>query len=187
MAMKALRPLVVCALALAVTGCGTALVPANQVASVGDGISVMPQRPWNRMAKDPETWTTQGPQIDMVRFFSGIKSGHAILDGVRDDRLNFDNKMLPNDIQDLVVATLQAEGNKTVQASNLAPCDFGSGKGFRFDLSFASAGDLEMKGAAIARKQDDKLDLILFQAPAEYYFGEMAPDVQKIFASVQAK
>ena len=186
--MKFPRSFLACSLALALTGCGSAaLIPADKAASVGDGISVMPQRPWNRLAKDPETWTTQGPQIDMVRFFAGVKSGRALISGVRGDNLNFDAKMLPNDIQDLVVATLQAEGNKTIQAGNLAPCNFGAGKGFCFDLSFASADDLEMKGLAMARKQNDQLDLILFQAPAEYYFGEMAPDVQKAFASVQAK
>jgi hypothetical protein len=99
----------------------------------------------------------------------------------------FDAKMLPNDIQDLVVATLQKEGNKTIQAGDLAPCNFGAGKGFCFDLTFASPADLEMKGLVMARKQGDQLDLILFQAPAEYYFGEMSPDVQKVFASVEAK
>ena len=39
----------------------------------------------------------------------------------------------------------------------------------------------------MARKQNDQLDVILFQAPAKYYFGEMSPDVKKVFASVQAK
>jgi hypothetical protein len=185
--MKALYPLLVCAIALTLTGCGTALVSPGKEVSVGDGITVMPQRAWNRFATDPEMWSTQGPQIDEVRFFSGIKSGRPLLAGIRDDRLNFDAKMLPNDIQDLVVATLQAEGNKTVQAGGLAPCPFGAGKGFCFDLSFANPADLEMKGLAMARKQNDRLDLILFQAPAEYYFGEMSPDVRKVFASVQAK
>jgi hypothetical protein len=147
----------------------------------------MPQRSWNRLTGDPEVWTAQGPQIDQVRFFSGIKSGTALIPAVGGDRLDFDAKMLPNDIQDLVVATLQAEGNKTIQATNLAPCTFGSGKGFCFDLSFASPAELEMKGLAMARKQNERLDLIIFQAPVEYYFGEMSPDVQKIFASVQAK
>jgi hypothetical protein len=185
--MRFLRPLVICALALAVTGCGTALVPSDRIASVGNGISVMPQRSWNRIATDPEVWTTQGPQIDQVRFYAGVKSGHALVPGVRGDRLDFDAKMLPNDIQDLVVATLQQEGNKAIQTGNLAPCNFGAGKGFCFDLAFASPADLEMKGLAMARKKNDQLDLILFQAPAEYYFGEMAPDMQKVFASVQAK
>jgi hypothetical protein len=186
--MKLLRPLLVSAFALAVTGCANVeLVPADKPASVGNSISVMPQRAWNRISKDPDVWTTQGPQIDQVRFFAGVKSGQPLLRAIRDDRLNFDAKMLPNDIQDLVVATLQREGNKTIQAGNLAPCNFGSGKGFCFDLTFASAADVEMKGRAMARKQNDQLDLILFQAPAEYYFAEMSPDVQKVFASVQAK
>lgn len=189
--MRYLRPLIVSALALALTGCATLeLVPADKAASVGNGISVMPQRSWNKVAKSPEVWTTQGPQIDQVRFFSGVKSGQALIavPGLKPEQVGvFDAKMLPNDIQDLVVATLQKEGNKTIQAGNLAPCNFGAGKGFCFDLTFASPNDLEMKGLAMARKQKDQLDLILFQAPAEYYFGEMAPDVQKVFASVQAQ
>lgn len=186
--MKILRPLVALSFALVVTGCANLeLVPADKLASVGNSISVMPQRAWNKIAKDPDVWTTQGPQIDQVRFFAGVKSGQPLLRGIRDDRMNFDSKMLPNDIQDLVVATLQREGNKAIQAGNLAPCNFGSGKGFCFDLTFASPSDLDMKGLAMARKQDDRLDLILFQAPVEYYFSEMSPDVQKIFASVQAK
>jgi hypothetical protein len=186
--MKLLRPLIASAFALVLTGCANfELVPADKAASVGNGISVMPQRPWNKVAKSPDTWTTQGPQIDKVRFFSGVKSGQPLLATLRDEKLNFDAKMLPNDIQDLVVVTLQREGNKTIQAGNLAPCDFGTAKGFCFDLTFASPGDLDMKGRAMARKQNDQLDLILFQAPAEYYFSEMSPDVQKVFASVQAK
>jgi hypothetical protein len=189
--MRHLRPLIVSALALALAGCATLeLVPADKAASVGNGISVMPQRSWNKIAKNPDTWTTQGPQIDRVRFFAGIKPGHALMEipGMKPEQVGlFDAKMLPNDIQDLVVATLQKEGDKTIQAGNLAPCNFGAGKGFCFDLTFVSPADLEMKGLAMARKQSDRLDLILFQAPAEYYFGQMSPDVQKVFASVQAK
>src|SRR5689334_12739890 len=116
MVMNFLRPFALCVLALTLAGCGNALIPGDRMASIGNGINVMPQRPWNRIATDPETWTTQGPQIDQVRFFSGVRSGHALIPGVRDDRLDFDAKMLPNDIQDLVVATLQREGNKTIQA-----------------------------------------------------------------------
>src|SRR4051812_24695341 len=102
---------VVCLL-LGLAGCGTTLVPADKPVDVGSSFNVMPQRPWNRIAKSPEAWTTQGPQIDMVRFFSGVRSGEAMVPGLPDERYKFDVKMLPNDIQDLVVATLQAEGNK---------------------------------------------------------------------------
>jgi len=185
--MKVFRPLFVFSFALVLAGCGAALVPSDKPAAIGNGVSVMPQRSWNRIAKAPEAWTTQGPQIDMVRFFSGVRSGDPLISRLPDDRYKFDAKMLPNDIQDLVVATLQSEGNKTVQADNLAPCPFGAAKGFCFDVYFASPDDLEMKGLAMARKQNDRLDLILFQAPAEYYFGEMSPDVKKLFASTQAQ
>lgn len=185
--MRAIRIFFALSCLMTLAGCGTALVAADRSADIGNGISVMPQRAWNRIAKEPETWTTQGPQIDMVRFFSGIRSGSSLLSGISGDRLAYDSKMLPNDIQDLVVATLQNEGNKTIQAGNLAPCAFGNDRGFCFDLSFISAGDLEMKGLSMARKHNDRLDLILFQAPAEYYFGEMSADVKKLFVSVRSQ
>lgn len=185
--MKYVPRLSAICLVLILAGCGATLVAPEKPVELGNSFNVVPQRPWNRIAKSPEIWTAQGPQIDMVRFFAGIRSGEPLMSGLPDARYKFEAKMLPNDVQDLVVATLQAEGNKTIQASNLAPCPFGQAKGFCFDLTFASPGDLEMKGMAMARKQDERLDLILFQAPAEYYFGEMSSDVGKLFASTQVK
>jgi len=181
------RFLLMLPLVLALSGCATALVAPDRPAEVGNDVTVMPQRAWNRLTNDPEAWTTQGPQIDLIRFFSGIRSGDALLAGVRGSRFDFDAKMLPNDIQDLVIATLQLEGNKAVRADNLAPCPFGGDKGFCFDLAFVSADDLEMKGLAIARKHDGRLDLFLFQAASEYYYGEMISDVRKLFASAQTQ
>jgi hypothetical protein len=158
--MKAFCSFLVLPLLAVLTGCSTALVAPDKPAAVGDGITVTPQRPWNRIATDPEAWSTQGPQVDMVRFFSGIRSGRPLMPGVPDKRFDFAAKMLPNDIQDLVVTTLQMEGYTTAQAGNLAPCPFGGDKGFCFDLSFASSDGLEMKGLAMARKHNDRVDLI---------------------------
>src|SRR6185503_8962245 len=114
------RFLLMLPLVLALSGCATALVAPDRPAEVGNDVTVMPQRAWNRLTNDPEAWTTQGPQIDLIRFFSGIRSGDALIAGVRGSRFDFDAKMLPNDIQDLVIATLQLEGNKAVRADNLA-------------------------------------------------------------------
>ena len=99
----------------------------------------------------------------------------------------FDSKMLPNDIQDLLVGTLQKEGYQNVRPGSLAPCTFGSGTGFCFDLTFASPDGLEMKGLVLADKRDSGLDMVAFLAPSEYYFGELSPTVSKVFASIQAK
>ena len=44
-----------------------------------------------------------------------------------------------------------------------------------------------MKGMTMARKQGDTLDVFLFEAPSEYYFGALSPTVSKLFASAQTK
>ena len=166
------------------------LVPADRPASVGNGVTVMPQRQWNQIKADQIVWTTEGTGVDEIVFLTGIKAGKPLIEmpGVKDERVGiFDAKMLPNDIQDLLVGTLTKQGYQTVRPGNLTPCPFGASQGFCFDLDFSTSGGLVMKGMTMARKQADTLDLFLFQAPAEYYFGELSPSVSKVFASAQTK
>jgi hypothetical protein len=44
-----------------------------------------------------------------------------------------------------------------------------------------------MRGRAIARLQNGVLDLLVFTAPADYYFGEVAPAADQIFSSIALK
>jgi len=165
-------------------------VPADRPAAVGNGITVAPQRQWNQIKDDQIVWTTEGSNVDKLIFLTGIKPGQPLLEvpGIKDERIGvFDSKMLPNDIQDLVVGTLTKTGYKTVQPGNLTPCSFGSGRGFCFDLDFSTRDGLQMKGLTMARKQGDTLDVFLFEAPSEYYFGALSPTVSKVFASAQTK
>ena len=184
--MKVLRPILICCTALLLAGCAGGMIAPGKEASIGNGMHVTPERAWNRISGDPEIWTSEGPLIDRVYFFTGIKSGRALISGVHDDRVAFDAKMLPNDVEDLVVTTLTRTGYQGVRAGSLAPCPFGADKGFCFDLSFATDDGLEMKGMAMARNRAGTLDLFLFHAPAEYYYGALSPDVSKLFASAQS-
>ena len=179
---------------LLLAGCGTAgLVDPGQPASVGDGVSVMPQVKWNQFSNShlhEILWTQNGFSLDTLRFVTGIKSGKPLYPvlGVRKDMLDaFDAKMLPNDIQDLVVSTMEKEGLENVHPGNLAPCPFGTASGFCFDLDFATRDGLMMKGKVIASKRAGQLDLFRFQAPAEYYYDAMSPTVTSVFASITIK
>lgn len=189
--MKRLNRMAVLSVILMAAGCANvSLVPADKPVAVGNGVTVMPQRPWNQIKGDQITWTTEGTSVDQIRFLTGIKSGKPLmaLPGVRDEQIGvFDSKMLPNDVQDLVVGTLTKMGYQTVRPGNLTPCSFGSGQGFCFDLDFSTPGGLQMKAMTMARKQTDTLDVFLFQAPSEYYFGALSPTVSKVFASAQTR
>ena len=156
---------------------------------MGD-LTVMPQIKWNQFSGDHKIWTVNGPNLDSLHFFTGIKSGQPLFVplGARKEQMAlFDAKMLPNDVQDLVVGTLEKQGYQNVRPGNLGPCPFGAATGFCFDLVFTTGDGLEMKGLVLAGKRDTTLDVVEFLAPSEYYFGELSPTVSKVFASVQAK
>ena len=179
-------------LSLLLGGCvAVTLVDPSKPAPVGDGVTVMPQVKWNQLSSSGQIlWTQNGFTLDTVRFTNGVKNGDPLRPvlGMRKDALAaYDSKMLPNDVQDLVVGTLQKEGMTNVRSANLSPCPFGTVTGFCFDLDFATKDGLTMKGKVIASKRADRLDLIEFRAPAEYYYDAVSPSVTAVFASINAK
>jgi hypothetical protein len=189
--MQCTNRLTVLALVLLTAGCAqVSLVEAGKPIDVGNGVTVMPQRQWNQIKSDHLVWTADGPNVNNIHFLTGIKPGKPLFHifGVDDKQLGaFDAKMLPNDIQDLVVTTMGKQGYQNVRSGNLSPCPFGSATGFCFDLDFATQDGLQMKGMSMARKQGDTLDVFLFEAPMEYFYGELSPTVGKLFASAQTR
>lgn len=176
----------------ALGGCaGASLVPQSKAVMVGNNIFVTPQSQWNQFDINGHlVWTTQGVGVDSVHFVTGVKAGAPFIKmlGVDAKTLGaFEASMLPNDVQDLIVASLTRQGFENVRAGALAPCPFGAVPGFCFELDFADKEGLAMKGMVMARNQNGVLDALLFQAPGEYYFAQLQPEVKAIFASVQAK
>lgn len=189
--MKLMNRLMALAVVLLTAGCAQAtLVAADKPVAVGNGVTVMPQQQWNQLNTDHILWTADGPNVNAVHFYTGIKPGKPLFHifGVNDKELGvYDAKMLPNDIQDLVVSTIAKQGLQNVRSGNLSPCPFGGTTGFCFDLDFSTKDGLQMKGMTMARKQNDTLDLFLFEAPSEYFYGQLSPVVSKVFASAQGK
>jgi len=164
-------------------------IPAEQPVSVGDGISVTPQIPWGKATMvgfDGTLWTVDGSSLDALLFFVG-KPGHPLIEfqGEKGAEQLYQASMLPDDVMELTAANFRKAGYEQVATSNLRPAPFGSAKGFRFDMKYTSRAGLEMKAVALACQRNGRLDLIVFAAPVEYYFGRYAPTVEKIFASVQ--
>jgi hypothetical protein len=180
-------------LCAAAAGCNAVtLVEPGKSAQLGNGVSVTPQTSWNQLAprKGQTVWTQNGPAIDSVYFLTGIADGKPLypVAGMRDADLGvFRDNMLPNDVQDLVVGTMQKEGFSNVRAGNLTPCPFGTATGFCFDLDFATQDGLVMKGKVQAHKNGATLDVFEFRAPSEYYYPALAPTVDKVFASAVAQ
>ncbi|HTQ14710.1 MAG TPA: hypothetical protein VMH86_12625 [Rhizomicrobium sp.] len=177
---------------LAAAGCANySSVGANAPVQVGDNVSVLPQIQWGQ-APFPgfagTLWTEDGAALDSLMFFTGIKPGEPLINanGVSKDELRtYQAGMLPNDVMDLLATNFSKLSFQQIRTSNLRPAPFGSATGFRFDLTFSTKDGLNMRGTALAAQRGGKLDMILFIAPDEYYFGHYADTVEKIFASVQ--
>ena len=92
------------------------------------------------------------------------------------------------DVKDILAAcALSAKYKQNTRTGSRRPCPFGPFTGFCFDLSLANEEGLEMRGRATARLQNGVLDLFVFTAPADYYFAEVSPAIDKIFVSVETK
>ena len=178
--------------ALLLSGCaGVDLVKAGQPADLGDGISVVPTTAWARVHSplmDP-VLTIDGMGLNEVHYYTGIKPGSPIfsVSGISDKEVGlYTSGMLPNDIMDLLVGNLSKNGDQDVRASNLAPARFGAANGFRFDVAYVTKEGLDMQGEALIAQRGGKLDVLLFVAPQEYYYGHRKPDVDQLFTTLQA-
>lgn len=163
------------------------ITPGHSIA-VGDGVSLTADSEWSELTySNTRLWTIDGVGLNELHFYTGIQSGKPLFAGAgaRDLPL-YAADMPPSDIQDLVVVTLGKSGYANVRATGLRPCRFGEG-GFCFDLAFATASGLEMKGRAIAGHNKTRLELILFYAPAEYYYGASAPALDRLFATLEVR
>lgn len=135
-------------------------------------------------------WTRHGTGLDELHFYTGIRPGEPLfpVNGAqKKDLPPWTARMTPNDIEDLVSASLERKGLRNVRATGLRPCPFGAAKGFCFDLAMASRAGLEMRGRVLAATRKGTLDLLLFTAPAEYYFGDALPAMDRVFAAIQTK
>ncbi|MEO7478422.1 MAG: hypothetical protein ABIT64_04220 [Lysobacteraceae bacterium] len=134
---------------------------------------------WARI-KDPlqhdEIWTIDGMALNSLSIFSGIEPGqHVFMLGKartsRPDGPWFRAGMRPEEIRDIIVAAMQGQKMVNITTDNLRPQKFGAVDGLRFEFTMSNADGLIYKGTVAAAETDGKLDVLLWKAPAEYYYG----------------
>lgn len=189
--MRKIHLLLPAAALILLSGCNPyTLIEADKPASVGT-LSVMPQIAWadaRSPGLDGTMWTADGPNLDALMFFPGIKPGKPLVKGYgvdRDKLQVFKADMVPDDVMELLASNLATLDYQQIQTANLRPAAFGAADGFRFEITCTTKSGLLMKGAAIAAIRDGKLDLILFLAADEYYYGRYSEAVERLFASIK--
>jgi len=178
-------------LCILLAGCALQDMDPDSEVSVGNGIRVTPQPGFAQVhLATIRYWTKNGTGLDELGFYTGIKNGEPLFPvsgKSKKDLPLFQARMTPNDVEDLIVAALTAKGMQTVHAASLRPCPFGAAAGFCFDLSLANDEGLGLRGKALARLQNGMLDVVLFTAPADFYFDQVGPAVDRILASIRTQ
>ena len=176
----------------ALAGCQSVGPDGSRIANVGHGIRISRDAAWTVEETGPRgnsryLWTVDGFALDEMIFSTNIAAGDPVFPDPQDnyDLPVYRETMLPDEVMELVAATLRKFGYQQLRTDALHPVPFGSATGFRFNFSYTTGDGLEMKGTAVIA-QRRRLDVILFRAPSEYYFDHYLPMVEQVFASIRA-
>ncbi|NJC33255.1 hypothetical protein GGR88_000729 [Sphingomonas jejuensis] len=176
----------------------TLVRPGAAVDVAGSGLIVSPDRAWNRAGsingpgKDAERWTLDGPALNELTLYAGIRDGRPLFreEDRRDRPLpRFSATMLPVDVAALFEASYRvASGTSLFTIDAIAPDSLAGRPGFRFDYSYVLPGEeVRRKGAATGAIVGGKLYLISFEAPAIHYFDRDVGAYRAIVAAARLK
>jgi hypothetical protein len=174
-----------------VSGCAYySLVESGRKVEVDQGLWVESEIPWNKAKqRGAVIWTVDGPNLQQLIFFPGIKEGKPLLKPVTGQ----DSDKMPTymagmtfiEIIDLLEATLARENVHQFEKQNIVSVTVGGEDGFRFDFSYVSEEGLNYNGIAAGAVRDDKLYLVMYIGTTLHYFEKYIEEVDYILKSIE--
>lgn len=177
-----------------VAGC----VPTIKLAAQGDyraanAFVVTLQRPWSDATpvlmpriEGLHFLTMDGPALNQL-YLASIASGAPLFRKTTDrdtPTVNYRADMNDSEAVEFVIDSL-ALTYQEPQATALRPQTLAGAPGVRFDVAMRTNEGLNMSGAGLAARVGDKLNLMLFLAPSEHYYGAYTNEIEAIFASAR--
>lgn len=133
-----------------------------------------------------ELWTVNGPALDAVYFYYGLRPGQSLVRAPENVTLpTLRAGMAAHEVQEFFADTLRRAGYARVETAALAPVRLGAVPGFGFELRYATESGLEYEGFAQGAWRGDRLAFMYFAAPRLHFFPTLAPAARQLFASVQ--
>ena len=154
---------------------------------IGEFYSVASEIRWNKWTEGKiEYWTIDGPALQSLLLYKGIKDGEPLRTVRGKDKLpKFSSDMKASEVMEFVVDSFSNYALNNVEASNLRPSMFGSKPGYRFDLTYQSSEGLEFDGIAIGTVADDILYMIIYTGARAHYFPKYKGQVEQIISSIE--
>lgn len=189
--------LVAALLAAALAGCagmpgaGTGPLVEPGARQVGDTLTVQAPIAWTQFRdrqRRAELWTVNGPALDAIYFYYGVRAGESLLPQREGTTLpTVRAGMAAHEVQEFFADSLTRSGAVRVQTDALRPARLGTRDGFAFDLHYTSADGLDYQGFAQGVWHGERLVFMYFSAPVLHFYPSLAPAAQKLFASAQLR
>lgn len=191
------RPLHWIALAtlLLIAGCGgpPGLVRPNQPTKVARIFEVTAPNEWARFRfYEGELWTIDGSALNRLLYLANIRDKHHVFGAGRATKRRPDGAfyrtgMDAPEIEAVLRDAITELGVANVRTSNLHPVAIGTTTAFRFDVAFDLDDGLHYLGHMTFFERKEKLNLIWFSAPAEFYYPRDAAHVDQLLASLSIR
>lgn len=191
---RLLRWLALAALLL-LAGCGAppGLVRPNEPTRVARIFEVTAPNEWARYRfYEGELWTIDGSALNRLLYLANIRDKYHVFGAGRATKRRPDGAfyrtgMDAPEIEAVLRDAITELGVANVRTSNLRPLQIGETTAFRFDVAFDLGNGLHYLGNLTFFERKEKLNLIWFSAPAEYYHPRDAARVDQLLASLSIR
>jgi hypothetical protein len=187
------RAAIAAALAL-LAGCGATppgLVRADRPTKVARIMEITSPIAWSRYrAYNSELWTIDGAALNRVLFLAHVRDKHHVFGIGRATKQHPDGPfyrvgMDAGEIEAVIRDAITEAGLANVATNNLQPVRIGELPGFRFDARFQTSLGLQYLGSVTFFERKERLHIIWYSAPAEYYFPLNEAAVEKMLSSLR--
>lgn len=176
-----------------VASANSLVAPGPQVGIAKSKLTANPDGEWNRLSrkdgKRVELWTLDGDSLNKVVFFGGIPVGEPLLREI--DKKNrplpkVAGNMLITDIPALLEGTYRSQFSvNQMTIDTQEPALLSGNKGIRFTYSFTRTDDeVQRKGEGIGAIVKGQLYLVVYEAPALYFFDKDLAKFRKLAESL---
>jgi hypothetical protein len=145
---------------------------------------IMPAR-----SKKVRLLSIEGPWLNRLYLTEGLVAGDYMIKPVAKERPTPTVRadMSVSEQVEFAADSVSAMDYLRVETAHPRPVKFGAAPGVRFDITASTKEGLEIKGVgAVARGGKGELYVILYLAPAEYYFDASLKEVENVIASAKA-
>lgn len=186
----------VCLVALLAGGCAATtytLVGPSVVAVANNSLSVRTDVSWNRLPgitydiKQEESWSLNGPALDLVTFMGGIDDGSAIAkQRQKDDRQVpvFKATMSPPELVSMIESYYRIKAGVSIfETTSVKPVTFLGQSGIQIDYRYIAGDEVKRQGRSVLAVVDKKLYLMALDGTELHYFPSALPEFEAMVAS----